>query len=103
MRELNRRYRGIDRTTDVLSFPVHESLKDIGAGSEILIGDIVINLPLAARQSKDFGETVPGEVRRLLIHGFLHLLGFDHERSAYQARRMRTKERELRDALEAVD
>jgi probable rRNA maturation factor len=103
MRELNRRYRGIDRTTDVLSFPVHESLKDIGTGSEILIGDIVINLPLAARQSKDFGETVPGEVRRLLIHGFLHLLGFDHERSAYQARRMRTKERELRDALEAVD
>jgi probable rRNA maturation factor len=103
MRELNRRYRGIDRTTDVLSFPVHESLKDIGTGSEILIGDIVINLPLAARQSKDFGETVPGEVRRLLIHGFLHLAGFDHERSAYQARRMKTKERELRDALEAMD
>lgn len=103
MKDLNRRYRGIDRTTDVLSFPVHESLKDIGRAGEILIGDIVINLPLALRQSRDFGETFRGEVRRLLIHGFLHLVGFDHEKSAYRARRMKAKERELRDALEAVD
>jgi len=103
MRELNRRHRGIDRATDVLSFPIHESLKEIGRAGEILLGDIVINLPLAARQSQDFGETGPGEVRRLLIHGFLHLVGFDHERSAYHARKMKAKERELRDALEAVD
>jgi len=70
MRTLNRRYRGKDRATDVLAFP---------AGSGGLLGDIVISLPYAARRSRRLGEPPGKEVRRLLLHGLLHLRGYDHE------------------------
>ena len=70
MRALNRRYRGKDRSTDVLAFP---------AGSGPLLGDIVVSVPYARRQARRRGEAVSREVDRLLVHGFLHLLGYDHE------------------------
>lgn len=103
MRELNRRHRGKDRPTDVLSFPIYESPKEIPRDRETLLGDIVINLRAAAKQAPVFGNTLYDEVLRLLVHGFLHLLGYDHERSAYHERKMKTKERELLHALEKVD
>ncbi|HCZ11518.1 MAG TPA: rRNA maturation RNase YbeY, partial [Nitrospiraceae bacterium] len=59
------------------------------------IGDIVINLHKAERQAKEYGVTFHREVERLLIHGFLHLLGYDHEKSKYEARKMRKLEEEL--------
>jgi len=103
MRELNERYRRTAKTTDVLSFPVYDNLKEIPGDREILLGDIVVNLHAAKRQGATYGNTFAEEVRRLLVHGFLHLIGFDHERSAYQKVKMNRKERDLQDALEAMD
>jgi len=70
MRSLNRRYRGKDKSTDVLAFP---------AGHGGLLGDIVVSVPFAARQARRRGEPVRREIDRLLLHGFLHLMGYDHE------------------------
>jgi probable rRNA maturation factor len=70
MRTLNRRYRGQDTSTDVLSFPATQ-------GS--LLGDIVVSVPYAARQARRRGDRTGREIERLLVHGYLHLLGFDHE------------------------
>lgn len=103
MKALNHSYRGINRTTDVLSFPIYNSLKEIPEERETLIGDIIISLPAAERQAADAGSTFYGEVRRLLVHGFLHLLGYDHEKGAYQRNKMRGLERELHHALEEMD
>ena len=97
MRSLNRKYRGKDRTTDVLSFPRRE-----GRFSTIqphVLGDIVISLPTAARQAKAAGDPCAVEIDRLLVHGYLHLLGYDHEKSRAEAGRMELRERRLRDAL----
>ncbi len=69
MRSLNRRYRGKNRSTDVLAFPGHGRA----------LGDIVISVPYAAREARRRGASRAQEVDRLLLHGFLHLLGYDHE------------------------
>ncbi len=106
MRELNLQYRGIDRPTDVLSFPqLRYSVKRkalsvkpynaINAQRTTQLGDIVINLHQAKRQAKGYGVTFYQEVERLLIHGLLHLLGYDHEKSGYEAQKMRKLEEEL--------
>jgi len=70
MRSLNRRFRRQDRSTDVLSFP---------AGGGALLGDIVISVPYAARQARRRHQPASAEMDRLLLHGYLHLLGYDHE------------------------
>jgi probable rRNA maturation factor len=72
MAGLNRRWRRKGRSTDVLSFPVGES----GAG---FLGDIVISVPYAIRQARRRGDSPSREMERLLVHGYLHLLGYDHE------------------------
>ncbi len=98
MRSLNRRYRGKDRTTDVLSFPLREGR--FSRIQTLVLGDIVVSLPAAARQAKAAGEHYLAEIDRLLVHGYLHLLGYDHERSRAEARRMEGRERRLRKALQ---
>ena len=98
MRTLNRDYRGKDRTTDVLSFPMRGGAH--GRLQPHMLGDIVISLPAAARQARAAGATPGEEIDRLLVHGFLHLLGYDHERGRAEARRMEARERRLRDALQ---
>jgi probable rRNA maturation factor len=103
MKRLNRLHRTLNKTTDVLSFPIYEHRGEIPSDKESLLGDIVINLDAAKRQSFLYGLTLYGEVRRLLIHGFLHLLGCDHERNPYQQKKMRRQESELRNALETLD
>lgn len=91
MRRLNRHYRGISRPTDVLAFPMQE-----GPGPACsLLGDVVIALPTAARQAAFAGHSLDQEVVLLLIHGVLHLVGYDHERSPHEARRMRRKEQAI--------
>jgi probable rRNA maturation factor len=93
MRSLNRAWRGKDRTTDVLSFPLRE-----GRFAHILphmLGDIVISVPVARRQAKAAGHVLSREIERLLVHGLVHLLGYDHERGTQDARRMERKERQL--------
>jgi len=103
MKKLNRLHRTLNRPTDVLSFPIYEHRGEIPDDRESLLGDIVINLDAAKRQSSLYSLTLDGEVRRLLVHGFLHLLGYDHERNSYQQKKMSQKENEIRNALEAVD
>jgi probable rRNA maturation factor len=71
LRSLNARYRGKDKPTDVLSFP--------GPGGDEGLGDVVISLDTAERNAHAFGRTLPQEVDVLALHGFLHVLGYDHE------------------------
>ena len=71
LRRLNRVYRGKDKPTDVLSFP--------GEGGEAGLGDIVISVANAERNARRFGRTLPEELDVLALHGFLHVLGYDHE------------------------
>jgi len=97
MRGLNRRYRQKDRTTDVLSFAFREG--EHGAVRPDLLGDLVVCIPAAERQARAAGETLAGELDRLLVHGLLHLLGYDHERGPADARKMERQERRLREAL----
>jgi len=103
MTRLNRLHRTLNRTTDVLSFPIYERRAEIPVDRQSLLGDVVINLDAAKRQASLYGLTLYGEVRRLLIHGFLHLLGYDHERNPYQEKEMRRHENELRNTLETLD
>lgn len=100
MRDLNYRYRGLDKTTDVLSFPLTGGLT---AGVPALLGDIVVCIPKALLQAQEYNVLFYEEVLRLLIHGLLHLVGYDHEKSPYQRARMEKKERELLDAIAEMD
>jgi probable rRNA maturation factor len=101
MQQLNTAYRGIKKSTDVLSFETQIPVKK-GIVNNIL-GDIVINVPRAESQAKIFGTGFYDEIYRLLIHGTLHLLGYDHEKSEYRARKMRKKEQELFYAAKEMD
>lgn len=89
MRRLNRRYRRKDRTTDVLAFP---ALQPSSRSVPVLLGDVVISLPQAERQARQAGHPLDRELTVLVIHGLLHLLGYDHERSRREARRMARRE-----------
>ena len=91
--ELNQRYLDRPRATDVIAFPMRE-----GEFSEIspqLLGDVVISTETAQRQAEEIGHSLEEEVARLLLHGILHLAGYDHERPGSQAQAMRKKEKEL--------
>jgi probable rRNA maturation factor len=91
IQKLNKEKRGKDSPTDVLSFPVIE--KDIPEGYKIL-GEVVISLDTMKKQSREIGHTDKDEFYRLLVHGVLHLLGYDHEKSPYEEKRMQQKEDE---------
>jgi probable rRNA maturation factor len=96
MRALNRQHRGVDRTTDVLSFPQFDGFPfPPSSGSELMLGDIVINLHKAERQAREYGVPFYDELKRLLIHGLLHLLGNDHEQGKEEDRKMQKRAREL--------
>ncbi|MFZ5898167.1 MAG: rRNA maturation RNase YbeY [Bacillota bacterium] len=79
IQNLNREYRGIDKSTDVLAFPMREE-EPGGEDDEpfVLLGDVVVSLPAAVRQAAEYGVGMEFEVARLLVHGTLHLLGYDH-------------------------
>ena len=94
IRKLNQQFRNIDRATDVLSFPQDPDEDPITPG-EIILGDIAVSLDTAQAQAKEHGLTFEEEIILLLIHGILHLLGYDHEISEQEDERMRIKTREL--------
>src|ERR1700691_1013544 len=116
IRRLNLGWRGKDQATDVLSFPQLEAraasrlqraaraparsqakngAASATSGPPIALGDIAISIDTAARQARPLGEPIAARVRTLLIHGMLHLIGYDHDRSPAAARRMFASEREL--------
>ena len=91
---MNSNFRGKNKPTDVLSFPLREGIGGKVAGNAL--GDIVISLETTKRQAKELGATIKEELLRLLIHGLLHLLGYDHEGvSPAKARKMQEKEQTL--------
>jgi len=87
IRELNRTYRNKDRPTDVLSFPFGEEV-----GGVKLLGEIVISQDTALRQAQKLGHSLREEVRRLVVHGLVHLLGYDHEKGLEEERKFRKVE-----------
>lgn len=89
MREFNKNYRNIDRTTDILSFP-----QNIMPNNNLL-GDLVISYNTAERHSKKYRISMEKELTKLLIHGILHLLGYDHKKKKETAL-MREKENEIK-------
>ena len=100
MRWLNHRFRGNNRSTDVLAFALREArIPVVSHGVESLLGEIVISIPTALRQAKDGRRSLDEEIVALLIHGALHLCGYDHERGRAEALRMQHKERMVRRRL----
>lgn len=104
---LNREFRGIDRTTDVLSFPMvsYEKAGDFSCleqmddcfhpeTGELLLGDIAISLPRAKEQAQEYGHTLLREVAFLTAHSMLHLFGFDHMEEA-ERKEMEDKQRDI--------
>ena len=81
VQELNRRYRGVDAPTDVLSFGVVSDEEGFVTPPEAsaYLGDIVVSYPRALEQAREYGHSVEEEMDLLVVHGLLHLLGYDHE------------------------
>ena len=100
MRGLNCRYRGKNRTTDVLAFAMREARTPHTARLvPDMLGDVVISVPTACRQAIEAGRSLDEELAWLLIHGILHLCGYDHERSEKEARRMYRRERMIQRSI----
>ena len=80
IRTLNEEYRGIDRATDVLSFPLYERDDEIELleGEAAPFGDIVLSVPHAMAQAEEYGHSLEREVCYLIVHGLMHLAGYDH-------------------------
>ena len=91
MQRLNAKYRRKNYPTDVLSFPIEETF----LSTRRQLGDVVISVEKAREQAEERGRTHRHEMVTLLIHGIVHLLGYDHERSAWDARVMKRLENKL--------
>ncbi len=99
IRRINRDYLGRDKPTNVISFAMQEG--DFPGLNPQLLGDVVISADTAAREAEEGGVSFESRLTFLLLHGILHLTGYDHERSGEaEARRMAEKERELFALLE---
>jgi probable rRNA maturation factor len=103
VRALNRRFCGEDAPTDVLSFALTEGKDEFALppGGAIRLGEVVISLPTARRQAKQAGHSLEREVAPLLVHGLLHLLGYDHAVKS-EERRMRAREETLLASLGVI-
>ncbi len=99
IRELNNKFRQIDRPTDVLSFPLFDfdGESDEPPVDDIMnmLGDIVISLEKAKEQAEEFGHSFEREVAFLCVHSMLHLLGYDHETSEEDDKNMRARQSEI--------
>ncbi len=102
IRKLNKQYRNKDKHTDVLSFPIYDGGEfDMGECiSGAILGDIVISLERAAEQAKEIGNSFLREVAFLTVHSTLHLLGYDHERSAEDDELQCKKQNEIINSVE---
>jgi rRNA maturation RNase YbeY len=93
MQGLNKEYRSKDKTTDVLAFSMRDG--QYPHINPAILGDIVISLPTARRQAKEKGHGIYEEIAILLIHGMLHLVGYDHENGKKEETRMRRMEKKI--------
>ncbi len=94
IKSLNSAFRKKDRATDVLSFPIDEIV-----GGRKILGDVVISVDTAKKQARERGITLREEVTRLLVHGILHLLGYDHEKGGEEEKLFRRLEEMVCDRL----
>ncbi len=94
VRRLNREYAGEDAATDVLSFSLREGEAFAAPDDVARLGEVIISYPTAERQAREAGHAIGAEVEHLLVHGVLHLLGYDHAQPADE-RAMRARESEL--------
>lgn len=104
IRSVNSEFRGIDRATDVLSFPLNELTpgefdpdgceRDMGTGA-VMLGDMMISVPRCAAQGEEFGHGYEREIMYLTVHSVLHLLGYDHVDEGEMKRQMRAREKEI--------
>ena len=101
IKKLNKKYRGVDRPTDVLSFPLYEDGEFDEAECQLgaPLGDIVISIPRAKEQARELGNSFVREVAFLTIHSTLHLLGYDHERSEEEEELQCRLQREIIETL----
>lgn len=108
IQETNKKYRGVDRATDVLSFPMfeREEVQRMVAegqpfpGAEAL-GDIMISIPKVEEQAQEYGHSFERELAYMLIHGFYHIMGYDHM-EAEEKKEMRAKEEKVLNKLQIV-
>ena len=101
---VNREFRGVDRETDVLSFPLNELTpgafdpeaceQDWETGA-VMLGDMMISIPACERQGEEFGHGFDREIQYLTVHSGLHLLGYDHVDEGEQKRQMRAREKAI--------
>lgn len=102
IRNLNKTYRDKDKATDVLSFPLYDNgefdMNECISGA--MLGDVVISIPRAREQAKEVGNTFLEEIAFLTVHSVLHLLGYDHERSAEDDELQCRIQREICDSFE---
>lgn len=101
MRQLNLDYRGIDKPTDVLAFSQTEG--EFGDVAPDMLGDLVVSVDTASLQAEETGHAFEQELDLLIIHGVLHLLGYDHEKGAGEEKKMRDMEKEVLSALNQAD
>lgn len=93
IRALNAEYRNIDRSTDVLSFPLFDD--DFDDGEKAALGDVIMSLERADAQAREYGHSLEREVAFLTVHSVLHLLGYDHETSEEDEKEMFFKQDEI--------
>ena len=106
IRAVNREFRGIDRETDVLSFPLNDLIpgkfdpegceRDWDTGA-VMLGDMMISIPACEKQGEEFGHGFEREIQYLAVHSVLHLLGYDHVDEGEQKRLMRAREKAIMD------
>lgn len=106
IRKLNKEYRDIDRETDVLSFPMYEkeeleTVKKQKQEWKDTLGDIVISIERVEEQAKEYGHSFERELSYMLVHGFYHLMGYDHIEEADKIK-MRPKEEKILNDLKIV-
>ena len=97
IRNINKKYRQIDNPTDVLSFPMYEKeeISEVKQQKyEVILGDIVISIPKVEEQAEEYGHSFKRELSYMVVHGFYHLMGFDHMKEEEKAE-MREKEENI--------
>lgn len=104
IKEINKQYRNIDKITDVLSFPMFEKdelenkIKNRLFEHEDVLGDIIISIPKVEEQAKEYGHSFERELSYMVVHGFYHLMGYDHIKEE-DKQEMRPKEEKILNQL----
>ena len=107
IKEINKKYRNIDKATDVLSFPMFEKdelvqkIKEKSFEHEDVLGDIVISIPKVEEQAKEYGHSFERELSYMVVHGFYHLMGYDHIKEE-DKKEMRPKEEKILNDLKII-